>query len=896
MKKKYICYYSLVFIIFSCVIFFPFVQSGYWMINSKDCIKQHFPAFVYLGQYIRGIIKNLFLMGKLVIPQWDWNLAYGSSVFTTLNYYAFGDPLDLVSVITPTKYAPYMFQALIIFRLYLAGLSFSYFAWKKNENKFSIMIGSLVYIFSAYGIETSTGHVFFANVLIYLPIFLVAVEKLIFEKKSALMIFISFLSCVSNFYFLYMLSIYAGVYFLITFFEKDNNKNKRKMFTDFIREGIRFALSYIAGIGCAAIIFIPVMIAVKNNGRGPGGILNLISYDIRRYVNIFSGSFEYISGSLNGGYASIALVAIIAIFLKYRNNLKFVIGIILFTILECIPAVGWALNGFTYITDRWTFIVTFFIAYVTVLGISNLEKETRNKTFVKIGFCFMLYFLISIVLKKHFQVEGYKSIYISLIIGLVLLELYRSYKNKTSYIFKIFVLGIMLVNIAGGSKIYFEKLYKTNFFMNKKLYNQTLYNSSLSKEYKMKPGEQIDVEGHNILNYSIFNKYGSSSLYWSMFGKEIAEYNDLLLNSDRALCNMISGYDSRTIMNTLNSVKYVIVQNEYYERIPYGYKLQKKKFDKKIYKNKYCLSPAYTYDSYITKKEWKKLSAIDKEDVLLETAVVDKANDIAKKRDKLVFNDKKIQSGQPFLNEIKKVNRDNKDVIINNNSIVVKKARSYVKIPIEGENKAENYICLKNLSYDPINGEKAVDETPMVFWYNNKARYCNYANKYSRYTTDKKDFLVNLGYFKTKGQNVQIEFRVRGIYKFTDFQFISKKLNIYDKNINKLRNNSVKYIRVNGNNVYLQKKSKKPEILCINIPYSDGWTAYVNGKKVNTERVNVMKLGIILKKGNNNIILKYQTPGMKLGLMISIFTILILVFRMIIICKKQKLMSININH
>ena len=127
------------------------------------------------------------------------------------------------------------------------------------------------------------------------------------------MIFISFLSCVSNFYFLYMLSIYAGVYFLITFFEKDNNKNKRKMFTDFIREGIRFALSYIAGIGCAAIIFIPVLIAVKNNGRGPGGILNLISYDIRRYVNIFSGSFEYISGSLNGGYASIALVAIIEI-------------------------------------------------------------------------------------------------------------------------------------------------------------------------------------------------------------------------------------------------------------------------------------------------------------------------------------------------------------------------------------------------------------------------------------------------------------------------------------------------------------------------------------------------------------------------------------------------------
>lgn len=891
MKKKCICYYSLIFIIFSCVIFLPFVQSGYWMINSKDCIKQHFPAFVYLGQYLRGIIKNLFSMGKLVIPQWDWNLAYGSSIFTTLNYYAFGDPLDLVSVITPTRYAPYVFQALIIFRLYLAGLSFSYFAWKKNENKFSIMIGSLVYIFSAYGIETSTGHVFFANVLIYLPIFLVAVEKLIFEKKSALMIFISFLSCVSNFYFLYMLSIYAGVYFLITFFGKYNNKDKTKMFTDFIREGIRFALSYIAGIGCAAIIFIPVLIAMKNNGRGPGGILNLISYDTRRYVNIFSGSFEYIFGSLNGGYAVIALVAIIAIFLKCRDNLKFVIGIILFAILECIPAVGWALNGFTYITDRWTFIVTFFIAYVTVLGISNLEKETQNKTFIKIGLCLIVYFLISILLKKHMQIEGYQSIYISLIGGLVLLGLYRSYKNKTLCIFKMFVLGIMLVNIAGGSKIYFEKLYKTNFFMNKKLYDQTLYNSSLPKEYKMKPGEQIDVVEHNILNYSIFNKYGSSSLYWSMFGKEIAEYNDLLLNSDRALCNMITGYDSRTIMNTLNSVKYVVVRKAHYEKIPYGYKLQKKTSNKKIYKNKYCLGSAYTYDSYITKKEWMKLSAVDKEDVLLETAVVDKENDTVKKREKLVFNDKKIQSGQTFLNEIKKANRDNKDVIINNNLIIIKKPRAYVKIPINGEDKAENYLCLKNLSYDPINGEKAVDETPMVCWYNNNAKYFNYANKYSRYTTDKKDFLANLGYYKTKSDNLKIEFRIRGSYKFTDIQFISKKMNIYDEHMGRLKNNSVEDIKVNGNNIYLQKKSKKSEILCINIPYSDGWTAYVNGKKVNTKRINIMKLGVILKKGNNSIILKYQTPGIKIGLIISIFTILILIIRIIYVKNKNRWMK-----
>lgn len=896
-KKKYFLYYSLVFIVFAIIIFYPFVKTGYWLINSKDCVKQHFPAFVYLGQYVRGIIKGVISTGKIVIPQWDWNLAYGSSVFTTLNYYSFGDPLNIISVFVPVKYASYAFQMLIIFRLYLAGLAFSCFSWKKQQNKFAILIGTLVYIFSAYGIETSTGHVFFTNVMIYLPIFLLSIEKMVNEKKSGLMIFMTFLSCTSNFYFFYMLSIYVGIYFLMLFYQTYCKKKKKIEIHTFVKEGLRFALAYIEGIGCAAIIFIPILIAMRNSGRGSGGILNLIAYDKMSYAKIFTGSFEYFFGSLNGGYAAIVLLAILALIVKFRENIKIIIGISLIVILQCLPIVGWALNGFTYVTDRWTFIVTFIISYLTILGVSKLEDFTQKKDMIQIGSLLIIYLLFGGIIRTTTpKINNFWSIGIFLIVIIALWIIYIVFDKKTSYKFRIFVLLIMLINITGNTGVYFKKMYKDDFFMNREKFEQALYNSSLPKKCKMHDGEQVDVLGPNILNYSIFNKYGSTSSYWSLGDKGISEYNNLLLNQKMALSNVITGYDSRTVMNTLNSVKYIIVRNPYYENIPYGYRLlkiiynKKTGFQEKIYKNRFCLKPAYTYDSFITRKEWMKLTPIERENVLSETAVLEKNNNEIAQKTKYVLNKKGNQFTNDFIQKIKRQNKNNKNLIVKKNCFIIKKGKTYVRVPVDGKDRTENYIYFKNFSYQPIKGKKIYDETPMVFWYENKGNYCNYSNQYSRYTTGRKDFLANLGYTKKKGNNiVTIDFRKKGIYRFKKIEFISKELNNYEKNIKRLQENAADSIKVSGNSVFITKKSKHNEILCVNIPYSRGWTAYVNGKKESIERINIMKVGVMLKQGANKITLKYETPGIKVGLIISIVTVICLIVQNIVLSKRREI-------
>ena len=56
------------------------------------------------------------------------------------------------------------------------------------------------------------------------------------------------------------------------------------------------------------------------------------------------------------------------------------------------------------------------------------------------------------------------------------------------------------------------------------------------------------------------------------------------------------------------------------------------------------------------------------------------------------------------------------------------------------------------------------------------------------------------------------------------------------------------------------------------IPYDSGWSATVNGKKVTVENIDNGFMGIKINEGTNKIVFKYETPGLKLGLIISIIS------------------------
>lgn len=137
--RRYVALYTIGFIVALCCVYFCFWNSGksfLWGNESMgDGLRQHYTAFVYFGRWGRELLYNLFVAHQLTLPTWDFSIGYGGDIVTTLHYYALGDPLNLISLLTPMAAAEYVFSALVPVRLYLAGLFFSCFCFRFDKGR-----------------------------------------------------------------------------------------------------------------------------------------------------------------------------------------------------------------------------------------------------------------------------------------------------------------------------------------------------------------------------------------------------------------------------------------------------------------------------------------------------------------------------------------------------------------------------------------------------------------------------------------------------------------------------------------------------------------------------------------------------------------------------------------
>ena len=125
-QRKY-CYgvYTLMFLLMCIVAFLPFFAEGKSFVwgAGEDGLSQHFSALAYYGEALREFFRNL-LAGHPKLVMWDMSLGYGADILSTLNYYAIGDPLNLLYGFVSPKNTETMYDFMILLRMYLAGITF----------------------------------------------------------------------------------------------------------------------------------------------------------------------------------------------------------------------------------------------------------------------------------------------------------------------------------------------------------------------------------------------------------------------------------------------------------------------------------------------------------------------------------------------------------------------------------------------------------------------------------------------------------------------------------------------------------------------------------------------------------------------------------------------------
>ena len=240
----YILWYSLLFLIVSAGVFYWFIENNRSLCWTRDASSQYIPKVYYFITSMKEMLRNL-LNGETAFRMYDFHIGMGEAVPLHT------EPLYWLYLLFDESHVEFAYGFLILLRFYLAGLSFSVFLAYFHYSRWQSLIGSMVYIFSGYGLFAGLRHSHFIIPMITLPLLLLAMEEIYRKKRWYLCTVFVALSLWCGYYFTYMNTIIMGIYFLIRFFLGP----EKKSISEFFRRMGTIIGSYLLGIGIANITF-----------------------------------------------------------------------------------------------------------------------------------------------------------------------------------------------------------------------------------------------------------------------------------------------------------------------------------------------------------------------------------------------------------------------------------------------------------------------------------------------------------------------------------------------------------------------------------------------------------------------------------------------------------------
>lgn len=877
-RFHYYTVYTILFVPVAFMCFFGFLLDGKSLIWKVDGLNQHYSALVYLGKYLRSIISTLLSTGKLSIPLWDANIGYGSDILSTLNYYVIGDPLNLLSVFVPEALTEYLYEFLIFLRIYLAGIAFSAYCRMMKKGRFATLCGTFAYAFCAFSLYTAGRHPFFINPMIYLPLLLIGIEKIFAGKKPYFFIGMVCISGISNFYFFYMLSILIFLYAVIRFFNM-YQKHRVKNFFICLRN---FSGYYLTGVLLACVVFLPNALALLSSERFQVKRAFQLFYDSNYYKELPFNllSYKMITNWTLFGCAAIVIPAILLLFMEWKKHKDLVISFLILSSFFLSPVVGRVMNGFSYVSNRWSWGYCFLLAFILTTMLPDLLHLKKKQLA-------LLSSLIAVYLAAYLLISAKSGIDLSLIpswvvllitivvlAGISVLGRKGGISGKRFKIYSYFaVFAVTITSIVlYGNMNYFPRNHNWDVYVTKgTAYDQVVNSQSgaakMIGDREFNRFEILDQESDTPANnMAMINGVSGTSFYLSQSDSNV--YRALSENANRFNHSFsYKSLDNRVMLGTLSNVRYEIVEKGQADNIFYGYEPYENEntsgLNYQIYKNKYSLPFGYTYSGYIPREEFEKLSPLKRQEAMMQGAVLD--------RERTDFNkaDLKLTECElPFRMKC------SKNVSFKNGVFEVKKPDS-VTIEFKGVDAAETYLYFESLLYHGKGEGNSMASVSVKA--NGVKKFIYLLTPGRRYFEGVRDHAVNLGYHEKALTSIKIKFKNRGKYSFKDLKVLCQPMNEYIGHVDSLKENYLKNTEFAANKITGTIELGSDKLLCLTIPFSKGWSAYVDGKKTEILCTNTMYSGILLNKGSHFIELRYFTPGLKAGLLCSLLGVIFLI-------------------
>lgn len=842
---------AVIYVIFSV---FPF---GSITVMRMDLYHQYGPLFAEL--YDR-IVEHKSLL-------YSWITGGGSSFLGNyLNYLS--SPLSFLIFLFDKEDISYAITFIVALKCILSATSFSYYLKKSfNKDNYFLSAFGILYAFSAYFLAYYW-NVMWLDAMIMLPLIALGIEK-IFKTGDIKLYTVSLVILFfANYYMGYMCCIFAVLYFFVCFINTYSNDGKlnenavyKKKYSTkalmnnvFINRGVKFAFASIIAALICAITLVPVFMILKNSSATSGtfpqtfksyfDLLDLITSHFALLETTIRSSGDNVLPNIYTGILTFILLPLFLVNnkIKLKEKATYVVLIIFFVFCFNNNCAEYIWHAFHFPNDlpyRYSYMYSFIIAVMGYKTILNF-KGIKVKDIAYTGLAIISFVIIcqKFLTNKMTNSTIYATIiFVALWCGfLFLLKNKNAQKKTVSFVLFTFILCETIISSIVGlplnqdNKNYKEN-YKTytdaiNYIDNK---DSGFYRTELCYLNTRMDPAYYGYNGISVFSSMAYESYSQLQSSLGMQGNKVNSYT----------------YNTQTpVYNMMFNIKYLIQTDVSLAPSSNLYKKIYTTSDKKsnVYESKYNLPIAYCVNSKID--DW----------------VTDEGNPFEIQSDFV-----KLSTG--YSNVFKPVEYNSTDFdavsgddVTENGTYWLEKSDSSSNYGTETVSLSPTidgnlylYVKSSDLKTITVNSEKVSDITQSM-----EDAYIldlGYHNKGD-------EVLVSLDASKMESESTSFDF-----YCYTADDTVVK--NMY----NSLAGNSLNVESYSDTTIKGTVKAKENCYLYSSIPYDDGWSVYVDGKKAETFEIGGTLLAIELTPGQHKIEYKYFPVGFLYGIIISAVTV-----------------------
>ncbi|MGN9160385.1 YfhO family protein [Clostridium sulfidigenes] len=834
-----------------------FKNRGFVLAN-RDSMTQ----FMYFVPFIENAIDK----GDIL---WSWTYGLGGDVLGEFTYYYTSSPFFYILYFIKKFMAEsWSYLSTINFRLYMSIfkefttmiLMYNLLRYE-NKKKYTSFIGAITYGVSMTFIRNAIAFDYMTDAMVWLPLTIWGYKVWEKSKKNFLLILGIALTVLSNFYFGYMSLIFYCIYAIV--FTNGDGKSVIDKIKSYFKKGFQFGAKITLSIGIAAVLFIPAVIAFMSADRFQVFYEIPKLFDIGFYTGVFEKIFLYESII---GMPLIALLVFTVPIRKANDETKRkTLLAFVFIIFFMIPKAYSMFNGFSYMADRWLYIFNFVIAY----AIPNwIEEAALYKTKGIIKVLLIGLFTVIMIYTKNERGVGYVAIVdiiilFSGIMSIVLLYIKNNFNNLNEIIqatCSFIIIICILIASMGNSQVYLSRINKDTYFVNEKFLSDRGMDNNLERkildqtipktnEFYRTIYEIIDKE-NSPMNYM---NYGTSA-YNSLINKNVHKWMKVDYNvvQEHVSPSRFANFNNRLFLESAFGVRYKLEYDS--KQIPYGYKMKSVNDKYTLYENNNTVGFDLWYDSYENIDKLEYFNYAQRDAVLLNTALVGKEIQGIKKSE-LQFDT--INKLEINFNNVKLSNVKYEDgkLYVNESGNII--------FPIDNKGRDIDGEILFTINIRPENGERfAITVNDIISRKEPESGQWTYP--------------LNEFTFKLNGNTESITMELTpGTYTIDKMELWHSSYEKYNQWVDARNKYNIEGLVVDGPHVSGNISNNEKGILALSIPYKNGWTAKLDGKKVNLLKVNGIFTGIELDEGYHSLELRYITPGLRLGGLISVCSLII---------------------